>query len=266
MSVKAFLDKTRLKKEKPEAEDYNDPPRPFIEHFIELRDCLIRCVGSWLVCVLVIAPFAPKIMSILQSPLAWSGISDKITVAGLDVTIGINMLIKIMFWGGTILSLPLILFFILRFIFPGLKTSERNMILVTLITAVFFFVAGVWMSFSFTLQVAIQMLMMISNWMNIPVPMLRIESYIEIVLKTILAFGIAFQIPLVLLILGWIGLISSETLREKRRYAIIMIFFLAMVLTPPDPLSQIIMAVPMCILYEICILLIRAREKIRGES
>jgi sec-independent protein translocase protein TatC len=79
----------------------------------------------------------------------------------------------------------------------------------------------------------------------------------------LIGFGLAFQLPLLMMILGWLGFISSKALRDKRRHAIVIIFILAMVLTPPDPFSQIIMAVPMCLLYEVCIGAIWLREKAR---
>jgi sec-independent protein translocase protein TatC len=81
-----------------------------------------------------------------------------------------------------------------------------------------------------------------------------------------LAFGLAFQFPLILLVLGWLGLISAQTLKSHRGIAIVLIFTVAMVLTPPDPLSQIIMAVPMCLLYELTIILVRLREKVNAEA
>jgi sec-independent protein translocase protein TatC len=87
-----------------------------------------------------------------------------------------------------------------------------------------------------------------------------------LVLKILLAFGLAFQFPLVLLILGWLGVIRAKTLSARRGIAIILIFTVAMFLTPPDPLSQIIMAVPMCLLYELTICLVRLREKLSAEA
>ena len=101
----------------------------------------------------------------------------------------------------------------------------------------------------------------INRWVGFEMEILRIENYIAIVLKTIIAFGLVFQVPLVLFVLGWFGIITSKTLREKRRVAIVLAFFLSMFLTPPDPMSQIFMAVPLCVLYEISIWAIWLKEK-----
>ncbi|MDA3926888.1 MAG: twin-arginine translocase subunit TatC [Kiritimatiellae bacterium] len=236
--------------------DYNDPPRPFIEHLIELRTCVIRSFLAWFCCLLVIAPFSPMITDWLISPANQS--MDK--VQGLTWTTGLDILLKIMLWGGTALSLPLLFFFIMRFVFPGLKKSERTIIVFCLGGSTVLFLGGVWMAYAKTLEIAFQVLQKINGWMGVKVDILKIEDHISIVLKTIIAFGVAFQVPLVILVLGWIGIVSSDWLRKKRRIAIVLTFAMAMMLTPPDPVSQIIMAVPMCVLYEVCILAIRLRE------
>ncbi|MDD2599362.1 MAG: twin-arginine translocase subunit TatC [Kiritimatiellae bacterium] len=238
------------------ADDYNDPPRPFIEHLLELRTCVVRCFLAWFGCLLLIAPFSPKITEWLVEPAN----KNMSMVQGLTWTTGLDILLKIMLWGGTALSLPALLFFILRFIFPGLKRSERSILVFCLGGSTVLFLGGVWMAYAQTLQIAFQVLQKINAWMGIKVEILKIEDHIAIVMKTIIAFGIAFQVPLIILVLGWIGVLSSDWLRKKRRMAIVLTFAMAMVLTPPDPVSQIIMAVPMCLLYEVCILVIRVRE------
>ncbi|MFA7173392.1 MAG: twin-arginine translocase subunit TatC [Kiritimatiellia bacterium] len=238
------------------ADDYNDPPRPFIEHLLELRTCVVRCFLAWFGCLVLIAPFSPKITAWLIEPAN----KDMAMVQGLTWTTGLDILLKIMLWGGTALSLPALFFFILRFIFPGLKRSERSIIVFCLGGSTVLFLGGVWMAYAQTLQIAFQVLQKINNWMGIKVEILKIEDHISIVMKTIIAFGIAFQVPLIILVLGWLGVLSSDWLRKKRRIAIVLTFAMAMVLTPPDPVSQIIMAVPMCLLYEVCILVIRVRE------
>lgn len=122
------------------------------------------------------------------------------------------------------------------------------------------------MAYAATLEIAIRVLQQINAWVGIKVDIVRLDEHVDIVLKTIIAFGLAFQMPLLLLVLGWIGIIPSEALRSRRRIAIVVIFVIAMVLTPPDPVSQIIMAVPMCILYEMCIWVIRLRELAKGKK
>lgn len=244
-----------------EADDYNDPPRPFLEHLIDLRDCMIHCAIAWVLCEIVIVPFAPAITKWLIAPAGQA----KDMVQGLGWTAGFSILLKIMLWGGTGLSLPFLLFFILRFVFPGLKHSERSVIVFCLVSSTVLFSLGVWMAYAATIQVAIKVFQQINNWVGIKVDIVKLDEHVDIVIKTIIAFGLAFQLPLLLLALGWIGIISSEALRTKRRIAVVVIFVLAMVLTPPDPVSQIVMAVPMCILYEVCIWIIRLRELARGK-
>jgi sec-independent protein translocase protein TatC len=244
-----------LNKEK--EDDYNDPPRPFLEHLVDLRSCVIKCAISWVICCIIIVPFIPEIIGFLKSPAGAS--ADKIQ--GMGWTVGVDISLRIIFWGGTTLSLPLLTYFILRFIFPGLKQSEKTLILICLVGSTFLFLGGVWMAYATTLDIAIKILEQITSWVGLKTEIVRIDEHITFTLKMLIGFGLAFQLPLLLMALGWLGFISSQALREKRRIAIVIIFTLAMVLTPPDPFSQIIMAVPMCILYELCIGAIWLREK-----
>lgn len=240
-------------------DEYNDPPRPFIEHLIDLRDCVIRCALSWGLCQIAIIPFVRPIVAWLKAP---AGASQEL-IGGLSWTIGFDIIIKVMLWGGTALSLPFLLFFIFKFIFPGLKRSERTIIIFCLVSSTVLFSGGVWMAYSTTLEMAIKVMQIVNNWVGIEVNTVQIDKHIDIVIKMIIAFGLAFQLPLLLLVLGWIGVVSSELLRKQRRLAAVLIFVLAMVLTPPDPASQIVMAIPMCVLYEACIWIIRLREVVK---
>ena len=248
----------RFSLNKNEGDEYNDPPRPFLEHLLDLRDCIIKCAISWVACSLLIVPFIPKIMKFLMAPAGTS--LDK--VQGLGWTVGVEMILRIVFWGGTTLSLPLLAYFIMRFIFPGLKRSEKTLILVCLVGSTFLFLGGVWLAYATTLTIAIQVLEQITAWVGLRNDIVRIDDHISFTLKMLIGFGLAFQLPLLLMAFGWLGFISSQSLRDKRRLAIVIIFIISMVLTPPDPASQIIMAIPMCILYEGCIWAIWLREKV----
>jgi len=321
-------------------DEYNDPPKPFMEHLIELRNCLVKCAFAWAICVIVIIPFAPMINNWIIDParitrgelgfdedkpavtnaspasvqeasvtdtaaatnavaeaiiptnaiavtgtnsVATSAIapappvappspvsptrnSDELIVQtqALSWTDGFVVLMQITMWGGTILALPFLLCFILQFIFPGLKRSEKNILIFTLATSSVFFVSGALMAYATTLRFALRFFIRLNHWMGIPTTIINMKEHISIVIKILLGFGVAFQFPLLLLALGWLGIISSKSLASKRRIAIVVVFVIAMFLTPPDPLSQIIMAVPMCILYESCIWIIYFREKVTG--
>jgi sec-independent protein translocase protein TatC len=251
-------------KKKPagEADEYNDPPRPFLEHLVDLRDCVVRCAIAWGLCEIAIVPFAPAITRWLMAPAAQS----QSMIQGLSWTAGFDILINIMLWGGTALSLPFLLFFCLRFIFPGLKRSERTIIVFSLCFSTVLFGGGVWMAYAATLNIAFQVLQQLNTWMGVKVEIIRLDQHADIVIKTIMAFGLAFQLPLLLLALGWVGIVPSSMLRNKRRQAIVIIFVISMILTPPDPVSQIVMAIPMCLLFEVCIWVIRLREFARGDK
>ena len=189
-----------------------------------------------------------------------------VSIEGLDLTSGFDAIIMIALWGGTALSFPFLMFYLLKFVFPALTRREKNSILFCLGAGTAFFAVGAWMAYAKTLPVVVKVFLSFADWVNLPVYTVKADGYIRIVLKTILAFGIALQLPLLVFVLGWIGVISSSTLRHYRRLAIVVIFVLGMVLTPPDPLSQILMALPMVLLYELCIWLIKLREIATGRG
>ena len=238
-------------------DERNDPPRPLLEHLLALRDMLIFGASAWLVSAIIAGVSTPWIMEWLKSPAG----EDGRLLQGLDLTSGVSSIISIAGWGGTALAFPFIVYAILKFVFPALTKREKFMLLSILIVGTGFFLGGVAVAYAKTLPMVVKAFQAINKWVGFEMEILRIENYISIVLKTIIAFGLVFQLPLIIFVLGWFGVVSSKALREKRRIAIVLSFFIAMFLTPPDPMSQIFMAVPLCILYEVSVWAVWLKEK-----
>ncbi len=239
----------------------DDPPRPFLEHLVDLRRCVIRCAVAWVVATALMAPLAPGMLRLLLAPLRQAGADPDTLIRGMRLATGFTVLFRIMLWGGLVLSLPLLLVFAAQFIFPGLLRHERRLVTGMLLAAGVLFLGGVAMGYNPTLPAALRALLSVNQWMGVELGPVQLEDYVGIVLQTLLAFGLAFELPLLLLALGWMGVLPARVLRERRRYAIVAIFVIAMVLTPPDPVSQIAMALPMCVLYEVCIWLIALKGR-----
>lgn len=238
-------------------DERNDPPRPLLEHLIALRDMIVFGAVSWAICVLVAGCCSRWVLAWIKSPAA----TNADFIQGLDLTSGFDAIMAIAIWGGLVLAFPFILYAMLRFVFPALTNREKFVLMTILVGGSVLFMGGAALAYTKTLPVVVTAFQSINEWVGLPVTTIRIEGYISIVLKTIIAFGLVFQLPLVLFVLGWFGVVTSEGLRKRRRVAIVLAFVVAMFLTPPDPMSQIIMAVPLCLLYEVSIWAVWLKEK-----
>ena len=238
-------------------DERNDPPRPLLEHLLALRDMLVFAAVSWACGVVVAGVFAPQILELLKAPAA--EFKDLLQVVGMTAPFDVWM--SIAAWGGTVLSFPLVSFAVLRFVFPALTNREKLVILCGISFGTALFLAGAVLAYGKTLPLVVVTFRQIGRWMGIEQQIITIDTYIPIVLKLIVAFGLVFQMPLIIFVLGCFGMVTSQALREKRRIAIVVAFVLSMFLTPPDPMSQIVMAVPLCLLYEISIWAVWLREK-----
>ena len=235
----------------------NDPPRPLLEHLAALRDMIVFGAVSWAVCVVVAGVFSKYVLAWIKSPAA----DNAEFIQGLDLTSGFDAIMAISIWGGLVLSFPFIVYAVLRFVFPALTNREKVVIMAILVFGSTLFMGGAALAYAKTLPLVVTAFQAINDWVGLPVTTIRIEGYISIVLKTIIAFGLVFQLPLVIFVLGWFGMVTSSGLRAKRRIAIVLSFVVAMFLTPPDPMSQLIMALPLCLLYEVSIWAVWLKEK-----
>ena len=238
-------------------DERNDPPRPLLEHLLALRDMLVFAAVSWACGVVVAGVFAPQILELLKAPAA--EFKDLLQVVGMTAPFDVWM--SIAAWGGTVLSFPLVSFAVLLFVFPALTNREKLVILCGISFGTALFLAGAVLAYGKTLPLVVVTFRQIGRWMGIEQQIITIDTYIPIVLKLIVAFGLVFQMPLIIFVLGCFGMVTSQALREKRRIAIVVAFVLSMFLTPPDPMSQVVMAVPLCLLYEISIWAVWLREK-----
>jgi sec-independent protein translocase protein TatC len=248
---------------KPRAADDGDESKPFIEHLEDLRDTLVRCVGALAVGMIVAGPLAPSILEWLQVPLRPAlpaGVDVKEFLWSYEVLGAFNLAMKVIIWSGIVMAAPFLVLFIARFVFPGLTAKEKHVIRRSSGAAVGLFVFGVVLAYRFCLPVALKAMFGIYSWMGIR-PQWTISSYAAFSLQFLLAFGIVFEMPMVLVVLGKLGLVTSSFLRTYRRHVYVGLFILAAILTPPDIFSQLLMGGPLVILYEICILIIRATER-----
>ena len=242
-------------------DEYNDPPRPFLAHIVALRACLIHSVLAWAICCIVVGVFSPLVLSWLKAPAAALEQAGKIKIVSLNLTGGFSQIMSIAMWGGTAVSFPVVMYFILRFVFPALTKREKAAILFFLLGGAVFFGVGVVFAYGQLAPNVVRFFDIVNGWLGLSVTEVQVEHYVPLILKLVLAFGLVFQVPLLLFVLGWLGVISSDSLRRWRRFAIVFAFFLGMVLTPPDPMSQILMAVPLVLLYEVSIWGVWFKEK-----
>ena len=228
--------------------------KPFGEHLEDLRWTILWSGLSLIIGMIVAIPLTPLVVKLLKIPLARADVNPDDFLKVFTVSGGFTIAMSIVFWTGLLVSLPFIVFQIGKFIFPGLTRRERRAVVYASGFAGFLFVAGVAMGYFFAVPVALKCLFQINEWLGISCAFVELSNYISFVLQLLICFGLAFELPVVILALGAMGIVSFTQLRDKRRYAIVGLMAVAMVLTPStDAVTMLVMAVPMIVLYEFCI-------------
>jgi len=245
----------------------DDYKMPLMDHLVELRKRLMWSFLAFIIITSVAMIFAGEIYNFLAAPLTdvFKGMPGAHTMIYTQLYEKFFTNIKVGLWTGFFVSFPIFAIQVWKFVAPGLYKHEQKAFMPFLIaTPILFFAGGAFVyflvfpmawrffaefeQFGTATEVTIQM-------------MPKVNEYLSLVMKLIFAFGICFETPVVLGLLARAGLASAKGLRQKRRYAVVIIFIIAAVITPPDVISQLALAIPMCFLYEVGILVARQIEK-----
>ncbi len=247
---------------KPDEEDViEDKPMPLLDHLIELRRRLMWSLGTLVIATIGSYYFSSYIYAFLAQPLvdilyAQSGEPRRLIFTAL--TEAFFTYLKVALFGGLFISFPIISHQIWLFIAPGLYRSEKRAIAPFLIAAPVLFLTGAALAYYFVFPAAWSFFISFETppgTGGVPIQLeAKVGEYLDLVMKLIFAFGIAFQMPVALALMAKVGIITSKGMRRVRRYAIVGMFVVAAIITPPDPISQIGLALALMALYELSIL------------
>ncbi|WP_415063621.1 twin-arginine translocase subunit TatC [Bdellovibrio sp.] len=241
------------------SEELDSKAQSLYEHLADLRKRLINCAYILVIATGICYGFSEKIFNFVRAPIA-----PYLPGGGLIYTGPLDKFIahlKLAFVCGILVSCPFWLYQVWKFIAPGLYAKERRYTLGFILSGTGLFLLGALFSYYIALPMAFQFLMTFGG--DIDKPMISIDQYMGFFTQMCLMFGVAFELPLVIVVLGMLGVVSQAFLKKNRRYAIMTIAVIAAVITPPDLLSMIMMLAPMWLLFEISVVIVGVFENKR---
>ena len=243
---------------KPEPEDeLAGTEQPFVAHLMELRDRLIKSIVAVgvVAAVLAIYPGPGHLYDLLAQPLV-AHLPRGATLIATSVISPFMVPLKILLMAAFLIALPVVLYQVWAFVAPGLYSHERRMVLPLVVSSTLLFFSGVAFCYFLVFGRVFAFIQSFAPKSITAAP--DIEAYLSFVLTMFLAFGMAFEVPIAVVVLARLGIVSIEQLKHFRGYFIVLAFVVAAVVTPPDVVSQLALAIPMCLLYEVGIWAARA--------
>lgn len=245
------------------SEETQQTAQPLIEHLLELRRRLMWTIGGLLLCFLALMPFAQQLYTFVAQPLM-ATLPAGTSMIATDVIAPFFVPVKVTLMAAFLLSLPHTLYQVWAFIAPALYQNEKRLVLPLVLSSVLLFFAG--MAFAYFLVFPL-IFKFLAGVTPVGVNMATdIDKYLSFILGMFVAFGATFEVPVVVVLLNRMGVVSLAQLRLARPYVIVGAFVLAAVITPPDVISQVLLAVPLIVLYEAGLWFCRfIRPRVRDE-
>jgi len=250
----------------------NSEKSGFISHLVELRQRLINSFIFLFSFFVVCYFFSEEIYSFLVQPYADAVKDDNVNRRLIFTALQETFLtyLRVSFFAALFFSSPIILMQIWKFVAPGLYKNEKKAILPYLIVTPILFLFGGMLVYYLIMPLAIKFFLSFeASSINSALPIqleAKVNEYLSLVMKLIFAFGLSFQLPVMLSLLARVGFIDSVFLKERRKYVVVIIFVAAAILTPPDPITQIGLAIPLLILYELSIFSVKIIEKRKNKN
>jgi len=234
----------------PDHDELAGTEQPFVAHLMELRDRLLRAVIAIAVCfgVLCLYPGPSQLYDWLAAPLV-ANLPEGTKMIATNVIAPFFVPIKITMLAGFLLALPIVLYQAWAFVAPGLYSHEKRLVMPLVVSSTLLFFSGVAFCYFFVFGQVFKFIQSFAPKSITAAP--DIEAYLGFVMNMFIAFGAAFEVPVIVVVLARMGIVPVEKLREWRGYFIVVAFIVAAVITPPDIVSQLALAIPMCLLYEV---------------
>lgn len=240
-----------------------DQALPLVEHLTELRDRLLRCLLAILIVFIALYSFANEIYGFVSEPLR-KFLPEGATMIATDVASPFLTPFKLTLVLAVFAAVPYLLFQIWSFVAPGMYRHEKRFAIPLLVSSVLLFYAGI--AFAYFVVFPLVFGFFTSIGPTEMTVMTDINSYLNFILKLFFAFGIAFEIPIATVLLVWAGISTPDALASKRRFIVVGCFVLGMLLTPPDVISQALLAFPMWLLFEVGVVMSRWIEKDKKDT